>query len=159
MTCTDAGTDTVTAPAAAVTERTRAAVQELLGRLVAGDPERIAALFAERVDWQIAENPAAWWIRPRSTRADVAAHFRDLAEGVQPYPDGNTVDAVVVDGPEAVLTGTLAGIVRATGRAYHSPFAMRLTVENGLITRYRVYEDSLAIAAACAPVGQEPPAI
>ncbi|MBL1099435.1 nuclear transport factor 2 family protein [Streptomyces coffeae] len=148
-----------TTTTAAVTERTRATVQELLGRLVEGDPERIAALFAERVDWQIAENPAAWWIRPRSTRADVAAHFRDLAQGVQPDPDGNTVDAVVVDGPGAVLTGTLAGTVRATGRPYRSPFAMRLTVEDGLITRYRIYEDSLAIAVACAPADHEPPAV
>lgn len=57
---------------------------------------------------------------------------------------------IVVDGTEAMPAGRLGGTVRATGKSFRSPFAMRLTVEEGLITRYRVYEDSLAIAAACA---------
>ncbi|MET8011156.1 nuclear transport factor 2 family protein [Streptomyces sp. NPDC005271] len=135
----------------ATTDRTRAAVRKFLATLAEGDPDRVAALFAERVDWVIAENPAARWIRPRSTRGDVAAHFRELAEGVRPYAGGNTVDAIVVEGTEAMLTGQLAGTIRATGRPYRSPFAMRLTVEDGLITRYHLYEDSLAIATACAP--------
>lgn len=52
----------------------------------------------------------------------------------------NTVDSVVVEGAEAMLTGHLAGVVRATGKSFRSPFAMRLTVE-----------DSLAIAEACTP--------
>ncbi|MGW6603725.1 nuclear transport factor 2 family protein [Streptomyces sp. NPDC055036] len=132
-------------------DRTRATVQELLRRIAEGDPGRIAALFAERVDWHIAENPAVPWIRPRATRADVADHFRELAEGQTPDPAAGSVDALVVEGTEAMLSGTLAGTVRSTGNAFRSPFAMRLTVEDGLITGYRVYEDSLAIAAACTP--------
>ncbi|MCX4819691.1 nuclear transport factor 2 family protein [Streptomyces sp. NBC_01142] len=132
------------------TDRTRATVQDFLGRVGEGGPDRIAALFAEKVDWEIAENPTVPWIRPRTTRADVADHFRALAEGQTPDPDATRVDVIVVDGTEAMLSGQLAGTVRATGKSFRSPFAMRLTVEDGLITRYRVYEDSLAIAAACA---------
>ncbi|MER7787785.1 nuclear transport factor 2 family protein [Streptomyces sp. NPDC097640] len=146
-----ATTDTTDTTDAMTTERTRATVQEFLARVAAGDLERLGALFAERVDWLIAENPDVPWIRPRSTRADAVAHFRELAEGVAPALDGNTVDAVVVEGTEAMVTGVLAGTVRATGKRYRSPFAMRVTVEDGLITRYRVYEDSLMFAAACTP--------
>ncbi|MGY0059238.1 nuclear transport factor 2 family protein [Streptomyces sp. LZ34] len=142
---------TATATAATTTERTRATVQEFLTRMAAGDLERLGELFAERVDWLIAENPDVPWIRPRTTRADAIAHFRELAEGVAPDPDGNTIDAIVVDGAEAMLAGTLVGTVRATGKPYWSPFAMRVTVEDGLIIRYRVYEDSRMFAAACTP--------
>ncbi|MFE3601689.1 nuclear transport factor 2 family protein [Streptomyces sp. NPDC059142] len=137
--------------AAALTERTRAAVQLLLQRIAEGDPARIAELFAEQVDWAIADNPAVPWIRPRTTRADVADHFRELAEGQCPDPNGSSIDVLVADGAEAALSGRLAGTVRQTGKSFSSPFAMRLTVEDGLITRYRVYEDSLAVAAACIP--------
>ncbi|MFJ2560929.1 MULTISPECIES: nuclear transport factor 2 family protein [unclassified Streptomyces] len=135
----------------ALTERTRSTARLLLQRIAEGDPARIAELFAEKVDWVIADNSAVPWIRPRTTRADVADHFRELAEGQYPDPDGSSVDVLVADGAEAALSGRLAGTVRGTGRSFRSPFAMRLTVEDGLITRYRVYEDSLAIAAACTP--------
>ncbi|HEV7628435.1 MAG TPA: nuclear transport factor 2 family protein [Streptomyces sp.] len=128
---------------------TRAVVEQLLQRLGEGDPECVALLFAEHVDWMIAENPAVPWIRPRSTRADVQSHFTELAQGTVPEAARNTVDAIVVDGRDAVVTGNLAGVVRATAKPFQSPFAMRVAVEDGLITAYRIYEDSLAIAAAC----------
>ncbi len=133
------------------TERTRAVIREFLARVAAGDPEHIAALFADRIDWHIAPNPAAPWIRPRSTRADAAGHFRDLAAGVIPDPEQARTDTVIADGVHGVITGILAGSVRATGKTYKSPFAVHFTVENDLITGFRVYEDSLAIAEACTP--------
>ncbi|MFE9332776.1 nuclear transport factor 2 family protein [Streptomyces sp. NPDC006925] len=130
----------------------RAVVEEFLSRVGAGDPERIAELFAEQVDWMIADNPAVPWVRPRPTRADVAAHFRELAAGVEPTaPRGRPLEALVVEGDEAVVTGNLAGRVRATGKEFVSPFALRLTVERGLVVRYHLYEDGVAVAAACAP--------
>ncbi|MGP3973224.1 nuclear transport factor 2 family protein [Streptomyces sp. 8N114] len=152
MTGTDIeGRGSGAAPASA-SAATRAVVEEFLGRVEKGDAERIAELFAEEVDWMIAANPTVPWIRPRSTRADVAAHFRELAAGVEPMAgSGRAVEALVVEGNEAMLTGNIAGRVRATGKELTSPFAMRLTVENGEVTRYHLYEDSLAVAAACAP--------
>ncbi|WP_019354821.1 MULTISPECIES: nuclear transport factor 2 family protein [Streptomyces] len=130
----------------------RAVVEEFLSRVGAGDPERIAALFAEQVDWMIADNPVVPWVRPRPTRADVAAHFRELAAGVEPMaPRGRPLEALVVEGDEAVVTGNLAGRVRATGKEFVSPFALRLTVERGLVVRYHLYEDGVAVAAACTP--------
>ncbi|MGV9313107.1 nuclear transport factor 2 family protein [Streptomyces sp. NPDC003691] len=145
---TATGTDTTAA--------TRAVVEEFLARLAEGTPERIAELYAERVDWYIAPNPAVPWIRPRSTRADVAAHWHELADGQQNDPAGTRIDAITVTGPDAVVTGTLAGTVRATGIRFSSPFALHFTVAEGLIVRFRVIEDSLAVAAACAPAHHRP---
>jgi ketosteroid isomerase-like protein len=129
---------------------TRAVVEEFLRRLGTGSPERTAEVFAETVDWRlswpVAEHPAVPWIRPRSTRADVADHFRTLRETCD--AGEVSVDRILVDGPEAVVTGASSQRVRPTGRWFSTAFALHITVQDGLLTRYHVYEDSLAVAEA-----------
>ncbi|MFH9293559.1 nuclear transport factor 2 family protein [Streptomyces sp. NPDC017520] len=134
------------APSSAAT--TRAVVQAFLAARLAGDTARLTALFADEVDWLLAENPTVPWIRPRSTAAECAAQFTELMEHTVPEDARASVDAFLVDGPDAVLTGHLSGTVRATGRSFEGPFALRLTVENGRITRHHLYENSLSIAKA-----------
>lgn len=137
---------------AGVADATRAAAEEFLRRLGDGDPERIAELFAPTVDWQLDwpadGHPAVPWIRARSTRADVADHFRALAEFHVPEKRGGGAPTVLVDGPDAVVLGEIRQAVRATGTEYTARCALRLTVEDGLITHYHVYEDSLSVARA-----------
>ncbi|WP_093797182.1 nuclear transport factor 2 family protein [Streptomyces sp. Wb2n-11] len=137
--------------ASSVTEATRAVVQDFVAARVAGDTERLVTLFADEVDWLLAENPAVPWIRPRSTAADCAAQFTELMEHTVPEDARASVDAFLVDGTDAVLTGHLSGTVRATGKSFEGPFALRLTVEDGRITRHHLYENSLSIAEACTP--------
>ncbi|GAB2874643.1 nuclear transport factor 2 family protein [Streptomyces mayteni] len=135
-------------------ETTREIVQELFGRIGAGDQDRIAELFAEPVDWRVDwpegehGRAATPWIRARSTRADVAEHFRQIGEHHVPEEAGTVVERILVDGGDAVVTGEIRGTAKPTGRPYRSRFAIHLTVENGLVTRYHVYEDSLAVAQA-----------
>jgi ketosteroid isomerase-like protein len=135
-----------------MTDDTRVVVAELMTRIAAGDPDRVADLFAEPVDWQLTwpagEHPRVPWIRPRRTRADVADHFRTLRERHVPERDGTTVTRILVDGAHAVVLGHIAQTVRHNGVGYTSPFALHLTVEGGLVTRYHVYEDSLAVLQA-----------
>lgn len=140
-------------PAAAprsVAEETRAVVQEFLIARMAGDTGRLVGLFADEVDWMLAENPGVPWIRPRSTAAECAAQFTDLMRYTVPEEARASVHTFLVDGTEAVLTGHLSGTVRATGKSFEGPFALHLTVENGRITRHHLYENSLSIAEACA---------
>ena len=129
---------------------TRAVVQEFLAARLAGDTERLVALFADEVDWMLAENPAAPWIRPRSTASECAAQFTELMEYTVAEDARASVDTFLVDGANAVLMGHLSGTVRATGKSFEGPFALHLSVENGRITRHRLYENSLSIAQACA---------
>ncbi len=133
---------------------TRAVVTEFLGRLADGDPARIAELFADAVDWQLdwpeAGHPAVPWIRPRSTRADVADHFRALNDFHVPGARGGMTPRVLVDGRDAVVLGDIRQTVKATGRPYTARCALHLTVDGGVITRYHVYEDSLAVVRAFA---------
>ncbi|CAM5595580.1 nuclear transport factor 2 family protein [Streptomyces griseus] len=144
-------TTPTTSPAATTSspaETTRAVVQAFLAARLAGDTARLTALFADEVDWLLAENPTVPWIRPRSTAAECAAQFTELMEHTVPEDARASVDAFLVDGTDAVLTGHLSGTVRATGKSFEGPFALRLTVENGRITRHHLYENSLSIAEA-----------
>ncbi|GAB2713936.1 nuclear transport factor 2 family protein [Nocardia thraciensis] len=139
---------TDTAPA------TRAVVEELLHRIAAGDPERVAELYAPEIDWKLDwpetehGRAATPWIVHRQTRADAARHYRQLAEQHVTAAVGTEVERILVDGPDAVVLGEIRQTARATGRAYRSRFALHVTVENGLITRHHVYEDSLSVAQA-----------
>lgn len=134
----------------------RAVVRELLRRIGEGDPVRIAELYAERSDWKLdwpdAEHGRAGsatpWIRHRVTRADAAAHYRELAEHHVPGQAATEIERILVDGDDAVVLGEIRQTARSTGRAYRARFALHLTIEGGLVTRHHVYEDSLAVARA-----------
>ncbi|WP_306324582.1 nuclear transport factor 2 family protein [Streptomyces venezuelae] len=128
---------------------TRTVVQDFLAARLAGDTGRLVALFADEVDWLLAENPTVPWIRPRSTAAECAAQFTELMQHTVPEDARASVDTFLVDGADAVLMGRVSGTVRATGKSFEGPFALRLTVENGRITRHHLYENSLSIAEAC----------
>ncbi|WP_030681409.1 nuclear transport factor 2 family protein [Streptomyces rimosus] len=134
-----------------VAEATRSVVQQFLAARMAGDTGRLTELFADEVDWLLAENPVVPWIRPRRTAAECAAQAEELAAHTVPEDARASVDAFLVDGTDAVLTGHVSGTVRTTGKTFEGPFALRLTVENGRITRHHLYENSLSIAEACTP--------
>ncbi|MFJ1784243.1 nuclear transport factor 2 family protein [Streptomyces anulatus] len=133
---------------------TRTVIEELLRRIGEGNPERIAEMYAEQGDWKLswpeAEHgrSATPWIRHRSTRADAAAHYRELAEYHVPEEVATEVERVLVDGSDAVVLGVIRQTARPTGHAYRARFALHLTVADGLVTRHHVYEDSLAVAQA-----------
>jgi ketosteroid isomerase-like protein len=132
---------------------TRETVDELLRRVAAGDPEQIAQLYADGVDWQLDWPDGDYsqtvpWIRHRSTRAGVADHFRLIGEHHVPGESSARIDAVLVDGANAVVLGELQHTAKPTGRRYAAAFALHLTVVDGQVTRHHVYEDSLAVARA-----------
>ncbi|MFE0176514.1 nuclear transport factor 2 family protein [Streptomyces sp. NPDC059002] len=139
------------ATTASVADATRATVQEFLTARMAGDVARMTEIFADEVDWLLAENPVVPWIRPRSTGAECATQAAEMARYTVPEDSRATVDTFLVDGTDAVLMGHLSGTVRATGKSFEGPFALRLTAENGRITRHHLYENSLSVAAACTP--------
>ncbi|MFE9574984.1 nuclear transport factor 2 family protein [Nocardia sp. NPDC006044] len=130
-------------------DETRNTVEAFLAARADGDTEALTALFADEVDWLLAENPVVPWIRPRRTAAECAAQFDELMAHVVPEDARASIDNFLVDGADAVLFGHLSGTVRATGKSFEGPFALRLTVENGRVIRHHLYENSLSIAEAC----------
>jgi len=133
-----------------VDSATREVVAELLARLAQGPPDSVARLYAERVDWAVSwptgeRSTAVPWIRDRRTRGDVAEHFAQLARHHRPGDAGTTIERVLVDGSDAVITGVIRNTVVSTGTSYAARFALHLRVEDGLIVQHHVYEDSLAV--------------
>lgn len=142
---------TEAATSAAVEAATRATVDAFLGATAARDTARLAELFADDVDWLLAENAVVPWIRPRSTGAECSTQAEDLARYTVAEDARASVDTYLVTGQDAVIMGHLSGTVRATGKSFEGPFALRLTVEGGRIVRHHLYENSLSVAAACTP--------
>ncbi|UYM06042.1 nuclear transport factor 2 family protein [Solicola gregarius] len=133
---------------------TRTLVERLLERIGSGDPEAVAELYADDVDWLVdwpayehgrSETP---WIRHRSTRADMADLTRLLGEYHVPGEADTQVESILVDGDDAVVFGEIRQTAKPTGRAYRSRFALHVTFQDGLVIRNHVYEDSLAVAQA-----------
>ncbi len=131
-------------------DATRRTVSQLFEKLQAGAaPEAIASLFGEDVDWHIpGDVDVVPWIGRREGRAGVAAFFRDLRQRVEPLRF--EIRSIVVEGETAVALGELESRVKSTGNVIETEFAIAFTVRDALIVRYRLFEDSFAVARAVA---------
>ena len=128
----------------------RAALERYLAAMRSGaTPEAVAALFTEDADWDI---PGAVdrvpWIGRRSGRAGVADFVRALWDGIEPIRFDIT--AIAAEGDRAFAAGDLESRARRTGRIMRSEFVIDVTARDGLISRFRLLEDSFAIAQAAA---------
>lgn len=109
--------------------------------------EAIVDLFAETVDWYVPGDPALLpWSGARRTREDMRTFYPALARGIEPRR--YEVKRILADDEMAVVIGDLASAIRATGTLAESPFAIELGVRDGKIVRYRMHEDSYAVARA-----------
>jgi uncharacterized protein len=130
------------------TETTRATLQELVSRLGRFEPNGVAELFAETVDWDVPGDERVPWTGARSRRDEVGAYFTTLWSACDTTQTDNTVSQVLVDGADAVVLGVFSQTIRATGARFSTPVAVHVTVADGLITRLRIYEDSYAVSRA-----------
>jgi ketosteroid isomerase-like protein len=58
------------------------------------------------------------------------------------------MDHTFIDGKEAAVFGKAGRTVTKTGKKFKEPFCMRFTIENGLITKFLMLEDSHQIEKA-----------
>ncbi|WNZ25804.1 nuclear transport factor 2 family protein [Leptolyngbya sp. NK1-12] len=129
-------------------DETRTIVKQYFDRIQSGaEPEAIAALFSEDVDWHIPGNvDLVPWIGRRKGRVGVADFIRELREQDQPIQF--EIHAIVVEGEKAVALGEFASRLKKTGNIIESEFAFEFTIQDGLIVRYRLFEDSFAVSKA-----------
>lgn len=120
----------------------------LLARLGSNaDPEDIAALFCRKVDWAAPGAPDAL---PWTGRRVGRRHVVDFVRQSRTLMEQNhlTVEDIFIHDERAVIIGQRHYRWRGTGQTVESEFAMILTITGGLITRFRLLEDSHAIAQA-----------
>jgi ketosteroid isomerase-like protein len=133
------------------TATTRQVLNEFFGRLARFEPRAVANLFAETVDWDVPGDKRVPWTGRRSSREQVEVYFQTLWSECDPAQTDNAVGPILVDGPDAVVLAVFTQTIRATGKRFSTPAAVHITVDDaGLITRFRIYEDSYAVARAYA---------
>ncbi|MFE0104875.1 nuclear transport factor 2 family protein [Streptomyces sp. NPDC059009] len=124
----------------------REVLDAYLRELHSGYSERMVELFAAKVDWSIPGADDVPWLGERSTRDEIADYFTSHAGYVA--RDEFVVERVLADDRDGVALGYFKGRVKANNAPMESWFAIQVTVSDGLITRYRFYEDSLEVARA-----------
>lgn len=111
------------------------------------DPDRIAALFAEKVDWYIPRSEHMTWSGRRSRRGELPELFRALFAAFEPGGQVN-VEAFLVDGKQVAVFCTVTRTVKANHRSFSVLMAQRFTVEDGLISCFHIHEETSLIEAA-----------
>ncbi|MEV4247525.1 nuclear transport factor 2 family protein [Streptosporangium canum] len=128
------------------TSDARTTLAAFFDRFGSGDLAGVAALLDDKIDWNIPGSARVPWAGHRSTPEEVVATLRTMGGALTPQEF--TVDRIVADGQDAVAVGRFTQKVNETGREFFSEFAVSVTVTEGRIIRYRIYEDSLAVAVA-----------
>ncbi|KSZ56348.1 nuclear transport factor 2 family protein [Rhodococcus pyridinivorans] len=128
-----------------ITARDR--VEELLALQGAGKAADAADLFAAEVDFHIPNSRHLPWV-PQEPGS--RASMRKLFESLGSLTESRRFEVFIIvgDADNAVVLGEFTSVVLVTGRTVTSKFALWVTLHDGMITRYHLYEDSFAMAQA-----------
>ncbi|MBW8800138.1 MAG: nuclear transport factor 2 family protein [Streptomyces sp.] len=129
---------------------TRDVAEKFFRLLAGGDLDKVAAVFADDIDWYVPGSASLPWTGARTKRSEVADCFRTLGTHIVPEKNVDDIEALLVDGDHAVMLGRFTRVARGTGRTYITPVAMHLQVADGEIVKLHLYEDTLAVAEAYA---------
>ena len=125
-------------------------VQQMFTAFSHGNITAVLDMLAEDVDYQSpatrTEPVEISWAKPCHSREEVALHFKELAEKVQPEPLEPL--EFTAQGDRVVVEGKNRGTVRSTGRTYEHDWVMVFTLRDGKIRRFRHYYDTADVVAA-----------
>jgi len=125
-------------------------VQQMFAAFGQGDISAVLDMLAEDVDYQSpvtrTEPVEISWAKPRHSREEVALHFKELAEKVQPEPLEPL--EFTAQGDRVIVEGRNRGTVRSTGRTYEHDWVMVFTVRESEIVRFRHYYDTADVVMA-----------
>lgn len=127
---------------------TRQTAEKFFGFIDAKNPEKIASMVAENVDWYIFESKYMPWTGHRHKREEIAELFKTLFSYFIDGSEKLEAKSFMVQGNEVAVFGTIERTVKKTGKHFKMPLAIHLTVENNLITKLSLYEETLIIEKA-----------
>jgi ketosteroid isomerase-like protein len=124
-------------------------ITEFFNRFGAGDRPGMLALFAEDADFVVAGSPSVTWTGVRTTPGQIDEFLRIALEDITTRKFN--VTRVITSGADGVVLGELEHEIHATGKPFAGRFALHITVADGKISRYHMFEDSHAAAVAFQP--------
>jgi ketosteroid isomerase-like protein len=127
-----------------VTSEAITTVNGYLEALGMRDMEQILRHFAPDTTWTIPGDPALTpWAGSRTGPEEIRQSLAAFFAAVEPL-DFELQTIVEVDG-RVLVPGRYASRFHPSGQVLESEMILRFTVADGLITDYRVFEDSLGI--------------
>jgi ketosteroid isomerase-like protein len=107
----------------------------------------LLTLFAENIDWYIPGNERVVpWTGKRTTKQEVKAFFELLWKNTVPV--SASIEHILAEDDFAVITGEFSTRMLPGLKVVDSVFSIHLTLKEDLIVKYRLQEDSYAVAAA-----------
>jgi len=121
-------------------------VQEIYAAFGRGDIPGVLSRLSEDVEWDVTGPRETSYAGTRHGKSQVVEFFTVLGQTVEvqqfePCEFIAQADAVAVVGRERLR-------VKATGRIVVNEWVMIFTLRNGLIVKFREYDDTEAVAAA-----------
>ena len=121
--------------------------QDFLQKLGSGDAEALALLFAENANWEIAGDVGALpWLGKQQGKEAIVNFVRDTATLLT--SESFTVHDILANEHRAMILGALASRVNATGKLIETSFVLVLEISNGLISSFKMLEDTFAVSQA-----------
>lgn len=127
---------------------TKQTVDKFFGYIEAKNPEKIASMVSENVEWYIFESKYMPWTGHRSKREEISELFKTLFSYFVDGSEKLEAQSFLLSGNQVAVFGTVERTVKKTGKHFKMPLAMHITVENNLITKFSLYEETLIIEKA-----------
>ncbi len=125
--------------------KTKETVEKFFGYIGAKDPEKISSMVSENVDWYIFESKYMPWTGHRSKRKEVSELFKTLFSYFVDGSEKLEAQSFLVRGNEVAVFGFVERTVKKNGKHFKMPLAIHITVENNLISKFSLYEETLII--------------
>ena len=125
-----------------------AIAKKLLEGIAGGqDPNAIAALFDNDLVFEIqGDDGVLPWIGRKTGRQAIADFVRDIRTLTEPI--SFDVEDILASESRAAIVGALRTRINATDNITATQFAIILTIENNVVTRFQMLEDSFDVSKA-----------
>lgn|SRR5690606_1315121 len=122
-------------------------IQKFLKYLTGRELDELSALFSDDIDWYIpGDETKAPWLGKRNSRHEIVDFYKLLWKNTEAV--SAEVSNIYIDDTSAIIAGEFSTRMLQTGKVVDSLFFIHLTVENDLIVKYRLLEDSYAVSKA-----------
>jgi ketosteroid isomerase-like protein len=128
--------------------KTKETVDKFFEYVQAKNPGKISSMVSENVDWYIFESKYMPWTGHRSKREEISELFKTLFSYFVDGSEKLEAQSFLLRGNEVAVFGFVERTVKKNGKHFRMPLAIHLTVENNLISKFSLYEETLIIEKA-----------
>ncbi len=127
--------------------KTKKIIEQFLQHLAGRNLPELLALFSEKIDWYVpGDVEKVPWLGRRKNKEELREFYELLWNSIEPL--SAQINNVFIESNAAVISGEFSTKMLETSKIVDSLFFIQITVENDLIIKYRLLEDSYAVSVA-----------